>query len=142
MRTHYLILIFSVCLLSSCGPITNESCYERIFKQEPLYETEIIECYFDEGRVCFGLFADDWQYFIAIKPTNVFRKKLIDSNSNIFPSTEIPDKYTKGWVRPKPMWFVPKQIENYRIWFGKEGHLVIFEDKESGVIYLADGDIN
>lgn len=111
--------------------------FRKAFSTSQPKGVEVLDARFYELR--HGLFVEEWQWFIAFRPTAHFQKWLLSDDA--FRLKRLPKNASldgSAWLHKAPDWFAPKDRSEYEIWQRKEGDMTLYIDKRSRVFYMTD----
>ena len=133
--TRLLLLMIISSSLSSCGYFNSGTweddpeTWNKVFGEEVPSEVEIIHSRFWKS----AHWSYEFEVFFEIKTNHSFFKKYFINNADVKKVKKL--QFQDYYFQEKPIWFLPKTIENYVIWTNENENLKIYVDKKTYHIF-------
>ena len=143
MRIFFPALLLSLCAGCHGSGTWNDSPknWERAFGQKPPSDIKITHSRYSRSPH----FTLEFEYFFEIEPNEKLRKEFNTEGrlESVTPSTPDPKLAIQRILQKKPDWFVPKSLDQYEIWRGKESdrtyeNFRLFIDRKTGTMFITD----
>jgi len=141
MRTFVLALFVSLCMGCHRSGTWNDSPknWERAFGKKAPADIKITHSRY--MRSPHSLM--EFQYFFQIEPSEKFRQEFNANRTNKLESLTLNTNEMRLILsRDKPEWFIPKPLDRYDAWKGKDREYErfrVFIDRETGTMFMMDG---
>ncbi len=112
--------------------------WDLVFARKPAKDTHVVNSWYWRSWHP----RPNHEYFFELEPDPGFRKQALESGA-FLDATPTNDRETAEvlhFINEKPLWFVPRSINNYEVFQGKppQPHFRLFIDKDSGELFITD----
>jgi len=138
-----IIFCFTMLVLVGCsaGTWENDSKnWQKAFGSSAPDEIAVVNSFYWQS----AHFTLEFEYFFEIETTDVVTQELIEFNQLTKVETGNEPSNIHSYVNDKPIWFVPKELDNYDIYTeqaNRHATFKVFIDRETGHVFLTENQL-